>query len=140
MLQKEAQNKKKVRKRTKTVACPSVLELYPPTPWSLEAKGKARGEAVHGRDTILRNEVSPEAQANRGSGFSAVRRSGEAHRGVSPFWTRCRGCGQSVCIGFERWIRHTSRGSGPGVFNGFEGRVRHTLASHSEPFWATSWA
>ena len=82
--------------------------------------------------------------------------SGEAHRGVSPFWTRCRGrgnsvcigferwmnrgCGNSDCIGFERWMQHTSRGSGPSVFNGFEGRVRHTLASHSGPFWATSWA
>ena len=32
---------------------------------------------------------------------STVRRSGEAHRGVSPFWTCCRGCGNSV-IGFER--------------------------------------
>ena len=38
------------------------------------------------------------------------------------------------------WVKHTSRGSGPSVFNGFEGRVRHTLASHSGPFWATSWA
>ena len=37
-------------------------------------------------------------------------------------------------------MKHTSRGSGPSVFNGFEGRVRHTLASHSGPFWATSWA
>ena len=54
--------------------------------------------------------------------------------------SRCRGCGNSVCIGFERWMKHTSRGSGPSVFNGFEGRVRHTLASHSGPFWATSWA
>ena len=52
----------------------------------------------------------------------------------------CRGCGKSVCIGFERWMKHTSRGSGPSVFNGFEGRVRHTLASHPGPFWATSWA
>ena len=51
--------------------------------------------------------------------------------------SRCRGCGNSVCIGFERWMKHTSRGSGPSVFNGFEGRVRHTLASHSGPFWAT---
>ena len=41
--------------------------------------------------------------------------------------SRCRGCGNSVCIGFERWMKHTSRGSGPSVFNGFEGRVRHTL-------------
>ena len=46
----------------------------------------------------------------------------------------------SVYIGFERWMKHTSRSSGPSVFNGFEGRVRHTLASHSGPFWATSWA
>ena len=37
-------------------------------------------------------------------------------------------------------MKHTWRGSGPSVFNGFEGRVRHTLASHSGPFWATSWA
>ena len=59
--------------------------------------------------------------------------------GVSPFRKRCRGRGNnSVCIGFERWMKHTSRGSGPSVFNGFEGRVRHTLASHSGPFWATS--
>ena len=36
-------------------------------------------------------------------------------------------------IGFERWMKHTSRSSGPSVFNGFEGRVRHTLASHSGP-------
>ena len=42
--------------------------------------------------------------------------------------SRCRGCGKSVCIGFERWMKHSSRGSGPSVFNGFEGRVRHTLA------------
>ena len=54
--------------------------------------------------------------------------------------SRCRGCGTRVCIGFERWMKHTSRGSGPSVFNGFEGRVRHTLASHPGPFWATSWA
>ena len=38
----------------------------PPTPWSPEAKGKARGEAVHGRDTKVRHELSPEVQANRG--------------------------------------------------------------------------
>ena len=30
--------------------------------------------------------------------------------------SRCRGCGNSVCIGFERWMKHTSRGSGPIVF------------------------
>ena len=30
--------------------------------------------------------------------------------------SRCRGCGKSVCIGFERWMKHTSRGSGPIVF------------------------
>ena len=56
--------------------------------------------------------------------------------GVSPFRKRCRGCGNSVFIGFEGWVisyKHTSRGSGPSVFNGFEGRVRHTLASQSEP-------
>ena len=40
-------------------------ELNPPTPWSPEAKGKARGEAVHGRDTKVRHELSPEVQANR---------------------------------------------------------------------------
>ena len=40
--------------------------IYPPTPWSPEAKGKARGEAVHGRDTKVRHELSPEVQANRG--------------------------------------------------------------------------
>ena len=129
--------------------------IYPPTPWSPEAKGKARGEAVHVRDTKVRHELSPEVQANRGRSCHSCtvnfffiwvpfrmrcRGSGEAHRGVSPFWTRCRGRGKSVCIGFERWMKHTSRGSGPSVFNGFEGRVRHTLASHSGPFWATSWA
>ena len=48
--------------------------LYPPTPWSLEAKGKARGEAVHGRDTNVRHELSPEVQANRGSGASVSQR------------------------------------------------------------------
>ncbi len=47
---------------------------YPPTPWSLEAKGKARGEAVHGRDTKVRHELSPEVQANRGSGASVSQR------------------------------------------------------------------
>ena len=41
-------------------------DIYPPTPWSPEAKGKARGEAVHGRDTKVRHELSPEVQANRG--------------------------------------------------------------------------
>ena len=56
------------------------------------------------------------------------------------FGRAAAGCGNSVYIGFERWMKHTSRGSGPSVFNGFEGRVRHTLASHSGPFWATSWA
>ena len=30
---------------------------YPPTPWSPKAKGKARGEAVHGRDTKVRREL-----------------------------------------------------------------------------------
>ena len=29
----------------------------PPTPWSPKAKGKARGEAVHGRDTKVRHEL-----------------------------------------------------------------------------------
>ena len=70
------------------------------------------------------------------------------HLGLESCWgfaishaSRCRGCGNSESvIGFERWMQHTSRGSGPSVFNGFEGRVRHTLASHSGPFWATSWA
>ena len=45
---------------------PRLNVLYPPTPWSPEAKGKARGEAVHGRDTKVRHELSPEVQANRG--------------------------------------------------------------------------
>ena len=80
----------------------------------------------------------------RGSGASVSQRfEGRVRHtiGVSPFRKRCRGRGNnSVCIGFERWMKHTSRGSGPSVFNGFEGRVRHTLASHSGPFWATSWA
>ena len=49
------------------------------------------------------------------------------------FRRRCRGCGNSVFIGFEGWAQHTSRGSGPSAVNGFEGRVRHTLASHSGP-------
>ena len=71
----------------------------------------------------------------RGSGASVSQR----FEGRVCLSTRCRGCGKSVCIGFERWMKHTSRGSGPSVFNGFEGRVRHTLASHSGPFWATSW-
>ena len=44
----------------------TLLKKYPPTPWSPEAKGKARGEAVHGRDTKVRHELSPEVQANRG--------------------------------------------------------------------------
>ena len=50
------------------------FQKYPPTPWSLEAKGKARGEAVHGRDTKVRHELSPEVQANRGSGASVSQR------------------------------------------------------------------
>ena len=49
--------------------------------------------------------------------------SGEAHRGVSPFWTRCRGCGNSVCIGFERWM---NRGCGNSVCIGFERWMKHT--------------
>ena len=44
----------------------TILPENPPTPWSPEAKGKARGEAVHGRDTKVRHELSPEVQANRG--------------------------------------------------------------------------
>ena len=46
--------------------CKKVEANNPPTPWSPEAKGKARGEAVHGRDTKVRHELSPEVQANRG--------------------------------------------------------------------------
>ena len=61
----------------------------------------------------------------RGSGASVSQR----FEGRVCLSTRCRGRGKSVCIGFERWMKHTSRGSGPSVFNGFEGRVRHTLAS-----------
>ena len=34
-----------------------MINSYPPTPWSPKAKGKARGEAVHGRDTKVRREV-----------------------------------------------------------------------------------
>ena len=64
----------------------------------------------------------------------------QTNRGRSRPLHGCRGCGKSVCIGFESWMKHTSRGSGPKVFYGFEGRVRHTLASHPGPFWATSWA
>ena len=114
-------------------------------PLEPRGQGEARGEAVHGRDTKVRHELSPEVQANRGRSCMRCRGPGAsvsqrfegrvAHRGVvSPFWTRCRGSGIIV------WMKHTSRGSGPSVFNGFEGRVRHTLASHSGPFWATSWA
>ena len=41
----------------------------PPTPWSPKAKGKARGEAVHRRDTKVRHEVrwSGEADLDLGS-------------------------------------------------------------------------
>ena len=37
--------------------------LNPPTPWSLKAKGKARGEAVHGPDTKVRHELTWSGEA-----------------------------------------------------------------------------
>ena len=39
-----------------------------------------------------------------------------ANRGRSRPLHGCRGCGKSVCLGFERWMKHTCQGSGPIVF------------------------
>ena len=64
----------------------------------------------------------PEVQANRGRSCHC-----RPLHAVSHEWPR-----------YESEARIIS--PGPSVFNGFEGRVRHTLASHSGPFWATSWA
>ena len=81
----------------------------PPTPWSPEAKGKARGEAVHGRDTKVRHELSPEVQANRGRSCHSL----AVHCTVNfffiwvPFRMRCRGSGASVSQRFEGRVRHT---------------------------------
>ena len=73
----------------------------------------------------------PEVQANRGRSCHSL----AVHCTVNFFfiWAPFRTHGR------DTKVRH-ELSPGPSVFNGFEGRVRHTLASHSGPFWATSWA
>ena len=103
-----------------------IRDLFGP-PLGLES---CWGFAVsHGSSTPCSR--GPEVQANRGRSCHSL----AVHCTVNFFfiWVPFRMHGR------DTKVRH-ELSPGPSVFNGFEGRVGHTLASHSGPFWATSWA
>ncbi len=64
--------------------CVSRGKHNPPTPWSPKAKGKARGEAAHSRETKLRHELRWLAALLPGTTvFKRVRRSGSAYLAIA---------------------------------------------------------